>query len=207
VTAFFEGPAVLARLFGIVRYAWQSLWILVAFGCAGSLDRTEDSGATAPDAGSVSDSGAADSGTDDAGAADGGSGNDAGSNGCDGGSSFGDVQTTVLAQCGGLFGCHTTSPYAGGLDLTVPDAYAALVNVPSTVNPAILRVEPGAPLASMLYLKLTDMQGPNGQLPMPFHEGLPWKELPPDQIALVSCWISDGALNTPSVPTSSPARR
>jgi hypothetical protein len=180
--------------------------LLAVCACAQAAQNADDAGVSAPrDAGlSTADAGPLDGGwTDsgsDAGAAGGDAGEaDSGSDGCDGGYTFGQVQSEVLTQCGAPFGCHTTSPYAGGLDLTVANAYTSLVNVPSSIEPQVRRVAPGIALQSLLYQKLTNTQGPAGGLPMPFHEGLLWNELPADEIQGVYCWIQSGALETPGI--------
>ena len=50
--------------------------------------------------------------------------------------------------------CHGGGSPAGGLSLTAGSAYASLVGVPSSVDPAIKRVEPAEPALSVLYDKL-----------------------------------------------------
>jgi hypothetical protein len=51
-------------------------------------------------------------------------------------------------------GCHGSTPAAAGLVLTGTDVYAHLVSVASATDGDILRVAPGDPDRSMLWLKL-----------------------------------------------------
>ncbi len=50
--------------------------------------------------------------------------------------------------------CHSSSPFDGMLDLTVSNAYSALVNHPADINPSYTRVIPGDPDHSLLMRKL-----------------------------------------------------
>jgi hypothetical protein len=105
------------------------------------------------------------------------------------------IRAQVLPSCNGPSGCHRHGPFAAGLDLTDANAYASLVDVPSVIAPTKLRVVPGRSADSFLYQKLTDTMAPTGEgEPMPRSEGgIPWQELPDDQINLVKHWISNGA--------------
>ena len=67
--------------------------------------------------------------------------------------------------------CHNASDEAQGLNLQSPDVKSRLVSVMATEGPGLL-VDPSAPRASVLYLKLTasppfGAQMPLGQKPLP----------------------------------------
>lgn len=81
-----------------------------------------------------------------------------------------------------LAGCHASSASAGGLDLEAADLEAQLVGAPSGTCDGWVRVIPGAPDESLLYLKLAG-PAPCGAL-MPPPTGLP-----PEQSACVRAWI------------------
>jgi hypothetical protein len=104
-----------------------------------------------------------------------------------------DVQSQVFTpNCLTPF-CHTASAQAGGLVLENGASAAALVNVPAVnfdaMNNGLLRVAPGNPEASFLYIKLTAPTLPQGsRMPM----GQP--PLADNLIALVRAWIEQGAL-------------
>jgi hypothetical protein len=103
-----------------------------------------------------------------------------------------DVQSQVFTpNCLTAF-CHTSSAQAGGMVLEDGASYAALVNVPAVnfdaANNGLVRVKPGDPDASFLYIKLTAPTLPQGsRMPM----GLP--PLSDNLIALVRTWIAQGA--------------
>lgn len=103
-----------------------------------------------------------------------------------------DVQSQVFTpNCLTPF-CHTASAQAGGLVLENGASHAALVNVPAVnfdaMNNGLVRVEPGEPAASFLYIKLTGPTLPQGsRMPM----GQP--PLADNLIALVRAWIEQGA--------------
>lgn len=116
--------------------------------------------------------------------------------GCSGGASFTMIRRQILPGCEG-YGCHLSAPYAGGLNLTGAAAYTSLVGRPAVAAPALLRVQPGEPLSSFLWLKL------DNQLPADHTQGFPmpigaenfWTPLSAEQRALVYCWIRAGAQN------------
>lgn len=98
--------------------------------------------------------------------------------------SFGsDVEPILEANCN----CH----YAGApAELSFTDAYASLVNVPST-EAGLDRVEPGAPDDSYLWHKLSGTHiaaGGSGD-PMPAPAG----GLAAGSLAIIEAWISGGA--------------
>jgi hypothetical protein len=85
--------------------------------------------------------------------------------------------------------CHLPGGAQGGLSL-YPDAWSALVGIPSKQSP-LAQVEPGSPDKSYLYIKLIDTgesAGGSGQL-MPIQQ----PPLAPDQIEAIRLWIEQGA--------------
>lgn len=87
--------------------------------------------------------------------------------------------------------CHSGAGAPQGLQLDAAHSYALLVGVPSTEEPGVLRVAPGAPDQSYLVLKLQGSAGIVG-VQMPF--GGPY--LPQATIDVIRQWISDGALQS-----------
>lgn len=87
------------------------------------------------------------------------------------------VQPIFNRRC---VGCHGSN---GGLSLEEGQAEANLINVPSTCNPAILRVAPGNPDQSLLYLKVTDDPMECGSV-MP-----PSGPLPQEEATAIKNWI------------------
>jgi hypothetical protein len=85
--------------------------------------------------------------------------------------------------------CHLPGGAQGELSL-YPDAWSELVGTASKQSP-LLRVEPGSPDRSYLYIKLIDSGdsvGGSGQL-MPVQQ----PPLEQDQIEIVRLWIEQGA--------------
>ena len=93
----------------------------------------------------------------------------------------------IFASCGGGSGetnCHSTG--AGGTYLTL-GADGDVVDVPSSENPTMLRVRPGDPARSYLYVKLLDAGDYDGGRMPP---GGPYDpRLPP----FIASWIEAGA--------------
>lgn len=85
--------------------------------------------------------------------------------------------------------CHPGSVGAGNLGLGDGFSYGALVNVPSDGEPSFLRVAPGDPLQSMLFLKLNCDDPPGLGIRMP----LGGSNLSPTQQAFFFDWIRYGA--------------
>jgi len=87
------------------------------------------------------------------------------------------IQPIFNARC---VGCHGTG---GGLSLEEGKAEQNLIHVPSTCDPAFLRVAPGLPQRSMLYLKITDDPAKcGGRMP-------PGGPLPQEEVDLIRRWI------------------
>jgi Bacterial Ig-like domain len=84
--------------------------------------------------------------------------------------------------------CHIGASAPEGLQLDATHSYAALVGVPSSEQPNVLRVAPGAPDSSYIIRKLQDTPGISGQQ-MPF--GGPY--LPQSTIDVIRQWITNGA--------------
>jgi hypothetical protein len=127
-----------------------------------------------------------------------GTGNDAGVT-CDGGETFTVVDPLLFSGCTGFgqFSCHGRTPFEAGLVMTAGQHYSSLVGVPSTTNPAKLRIKPGDPLGSFVVQKLTDTQNPateGGPMPQAV-EGLMWHPPAPESLRLLECWIVQGAQN------------
>lgn len=86
--------------------------------------------------------------------------------------------------------CHSGVAPQGGLDLTVAAGYAELVDVPSSAQPAVDRIEPGDVAASYLYRKVTAEASITGTvMPPP-----PLTPLSSGELALIRKWIEDGAI-------------
>ena len=76
-----------------------------------------------------------------------------------------------------------------------------LVNVPSLEVPALLRVEPSNPDDSYLVQKIEGTAAVGGRMP------LGGDALPPDTIAAIRQWITDGALASAAATASMAAAR
>jgi hypothetical protein len=86
--------------------------------------------------------------------------------------------------------CHGTKERKGKLDLGAPDSYKALVNVPSREAPATLRVKPGDPEQSYLWLKLEHRTEEGSGMPKGFFSA---KRLSQKDLDTVRDWIAAGA--------------
>jgi hypothetical protein len=62
------------------------------------------------------------------------------------------VRGKIDQICANADGCHGQG--AGGMGLSGGAEFDAMINVPSTERPPMLRVKPGDPLQSYVYLKL-----------------------------------------------------
>ena len=85
--------------------------------------------------------------------------------------------------------CHLPGAEQAELGL-YPDAWSQLVGIPSSQS-SLLRVEPGSPDKSYLYLKLIGTQETDdgSGLQMPFQQN----PLDPAQIEAIRLWIEQGA--------------
>lgn len=112
------------------------------------------------------------------------------------------IQTLVFQRHACTFAaCHGTPPGSGDLDLTPGAAYDDLVNVRSQTDAAYMRVEPGAPVDSMLWQKLAART-----LGL---EGVPFRAMPigdpplwTGELDAVERWIAAGAPEEGVVPTT-----
>jgi hypothetical protein len=123
------------------------------------------------------------------------SGSDRGGDDADGGGTGGvlgeggacpDIPRFFAATCTAS-SCHNASDEAQGLDLQSPDAAPRLVSVMATEGPGLL-VDPSAPSASILYLKLTASPPFGAQMP------LGQKPLSGAMTACVLDWIESGEM-------------
>jgi hypothetical protein len=112
---------------------------------------------------------------------------------------FESIQTGVFDQL--CISCHigATAP-GGGLRLDDANAFALLVGVSSTQNPALLRIDPGNPDDSYLIDKLEGTQTTGGRMP------LGGTAIPQADIDVIRQWISDGALPPMAPPPTAPIR-
>ncbi|MEW6752948.1 MAG: hypothetical protein AB1505_18505 [Candidatus Latescibacterota bacterium] len=111
-----------------------------------------------------------------------------------------EIQPIFTSTCA-LPACHTgeTLPFGGlsggGLVLLPGQAWEALVNVPTKVDPDRLRVVPGNSSESVIVLKLEGAAGVGGRMPQ--GRG----PLDAETIQLIRDWIDQGAL--PVAPANS----
>ena len=98
------------------------------------------------------------------------------------------VQPIFDARCA-TSGCHVAG-HSTGLDLTPGNSYGNLVNVPSTINPLAVRVEPYNPSNSVLYHKIINSGAFGGVMP-------PAGMMGGDTVQVITDWISEGALFNP----------
>lgn len=95
---------------------------------------------------------------------------------------FRTVEQILTGNCAG---CH---PPLEGMNLLPGQVYASIVNVPSREVPRLVRVKPGDPAESYLYLKISETRPPVGAR-MP-RSGPP---LTNDEITTIQAWIAQGA--------------
>ncbi len=95
------------------------------------------------------------------------------------------IQSIWQANCSG---CHLDGGSSGGLNLDSPGSDLALIDIPSAQDGNFIRVLPGDPLASLLFLKLNcDNPGLGSRMP------LGGSNLSLTQQALIFDWIEAGA--------------
>jgi len=87
--------------------------------------------------------------------------------------------------------CHGAKEKKSKLDLSAPESYKALVNVPSREAPATLRVKPGDPEQSYLWLKLEHRTEEGSGMPKGFFSA---KRLAQKDLDVAKVWIAAGAL-------------
>ena len=87
--------------------------------------------------------------------------------------------------------CHGTKDQKATLDLSPGKSYKALVNVPSKEVPGTVRVKPGEPDQSYLWLKLEHSASKGDGMP----RGLFFsKKLSQNDMEAIKAWITAGAL-------------
>jgi hypothetical protein len=173
-------------------------------GTTGTGGATGTSGATgtggAASTGTSTTTGTATTSTSSSGAggATGTGGGTGAGGGCATDPTFAMVLSKPLSGCAGYEPpCHNSNAAMLHINPADPAAtWAALVNVTTYTTGAGKRVVPGDPAHSFLYRKLTNDLTPDEGLPMPASGlGSGWKELAPDEIEMVRCWILGGAKN------------
>lgn len=108
--------------------------------------------------------------------------------------SFGrDIAPVLRQTCASASACHGLPAGQLGLVLEGPDSalYAHLVNVPSAYDTAYVRVKPGQPDSSWMYMVLSD--SPSVRQNFPYR--MPLTELPlaPAVRQTIRNWIANGA--------------
>jgi mono/diheme cytochrome c family protein len=101
---------------------------------------------------------------------------------------FAEVQALFVEHC---TRCHAGERAPRGQDLSPEQAWESIVDRPSEELPALMRVRPGRPDESYLYLKITDRHldaGGRGRR-MPLGQA----PLPPAAIRTIERWILAGA--------------
>ncbi len=115
------------------------------------------------------------------------------------------IQDTVFTPSCALSGCHGSPNPAQGMNLTAGLTFSNIVDVPSTQQPSLRRVNPGNPDASYLIRKLEGEPSISGvRMPKVGLSGCTTSCLSQQTIDNIRQWISDGALNDGSTPPRSP---
>ena len=104
---------------------------------------------------------------------------------------YSDISTQIFdKRCS----CHLSTPNSTPVVLASDQAYANIVSQPSTQKPQLLRINPGNPDLSYLYLKITKSTGDpdisGNRMP---RNGPPY--LSDEEIDVIRQWIADGAKN------------
>ena len=103
-----------------------------------------------------------------------------------------DIQSKIFTPRCALSGCHVGPTPQAGLDLSLGNAQANLINVAATSDPNFLRVEPNDPMNSYLYMKLVnDPRIVGEQMP----KGGP--VLNSNELGAVFDWIGQGSQQRP----------
>ena len=99
--------------------------------------------------------------------------------------------TPIFEKRCAIGGCHSFATHQAGLTLEPSRAYDALVGVPSSLRPSVLRVKPLEPTQSWLVTMIgADDAARQGVPRMP----LATQPLTMNQIATIVRWIEQGAL-------------
>lgn len=115
------------------------------------------------------------------------------------GPNFSEIQSNVFTPSCATAGCHAGAGPSAGLNLDAANSYAELINIPSSQDSAIDRVEPGSPNTSYLIQKLEGTAATGGLMP-------PGSALPQADIDAIRQWIQDGAIDDTIVPPAAPIR-
>jgi cytochrome c5 len=110
---------------------------------------------------------------------------DGGNDGTTPEAAFAQIQSNVFDTA--CVTCHAGAGAPLGLRLDAANSFGLLVGVPSMQVPTLLRVEPGDADTSYLVQKLEGTASVGARMPL----GAP--AIPPDDIALIRQWITDGA--------------
>ncbi len=95
-----------------------------------------------------------------------------------------DIQPIFDLRC--TQACHSPPTLNGNLDLSPGASHAALVGIPADGYAGRIRVVPGEPDSSLLYLKLIGDPDVGNRMPL-------FGSLDSLRIATVRTWIADGA--------------
>ena len=106
--------------------------------------------------------------------------------------SIDDIQNKIFTPRCAVSGCHTGPTPQNGLDLTLGQSQANLINVPATWDPNFLRVKPNDAVNSYLYMKLVADPRIMGQR-MP--KGGPY--LDAQELGAIFEWIEGGSRPRP----------
>jgi hypothetical protein len=107
------------------------------------------------------------------------------------GVSFSENVQPIFTQHCAVVGCHVPGNPPEGQILAAGFAYSSIVNVPSMEVPADLRVDPGNPSQSYLYLKITAQQSVGSYMPPASTNDV----LSAADKATIMNWIAQGAPN------------
>jgi hypothetical protein len=118
-------------------------------------------------------------------------------------STFASIQSVIFERHGCTNDtCHGATAQ-GLLDLRPSVAYGHLVDVPSTIDPSVKRVEPGLASESMLWLKLAKATSGQAGVPgTPMPNGFP--PIPANELEAMRLWIHAGAPETGVVADTEP---
>lgn len=106
---------------------------------------------------------------------------------------FTEIANVMNNNCA-FSGCHGSvapNPIGRPMVLALGQSYQNIVNVPSTQIPQLLRVNPGLPDSSYLYMKLIGVPGIQGVRMPPGGNS----NITPQVIDRFRQWIANGALN------------
>ncbi|MBK7859702.1 MAG: hypothetical protein IPJ65_14000 [Archangiaceae bacterium] len=169
------------------RAALLAAWVLLG-GCAGTGEGLDAEGKPLrADAGSDGGAPAADGGFDGGGGAGDGGAHDGGA--VDERTRFAWIQRHIFTETCAVY-CHRGASAPKGLQLEASKAYDKLVGVSSVELPELMRVKPGAPQDSYLYVKIVPTDARRVGERMPLDEP-PY--LSAEKIEAVRGWIARGA--------------